>query len=156
ESEPTKTVLAAAAKGSVTLTLREGVHSANVALEGDAQTARSSSTRRTLAFVALGVGGAGLVAGTIFMFKNRSDRGSANDLCSGPGGVCPAQKRDEIASLDSSADSARTLSWIGYGVGVAGLAAGAILLFAVDSKSKTTGASTAVTAYAGPGSAGIR
>jgi hypothetical protein len=157
QSEPTKTTVLAGTKALVTLTLREG-SAAPPPREAPAETAAgsTSSPKRTFAFVSLGVGAAGLVAGTLFMIKNRSDRGSANDLCSGPGGVCPAQKRDEIASLDSSANTAQTLAWIGYGVGVAGLAAGAILFFSSDAKSQTTATTTTIRAYAGPGALGVR
>jgi hypothetical protein len=78
-------------------------------------------------WIAVGVGVAGMAAGTFFVIKNHSDRSDANALCNSSG--CPESKRSEIASFDDSANSAATLSWISYGVGAAGLIGGAVLLW---------------------------
>lgn len=77
-------------------------------------------------WVGVGVGVVGVVAGTVFVLKNHSDRGDANALCGQMG--CPESKRSQISSFDSDANSAATLSWISYGVGAAGLVTGAVLL----------------------------
>lgn len=84
-----------------------------------------SAGLRTGAIVAFGVGVVGVAAGTVFMLQSRSKSNDADALC--PGGPCPLSKRAEIADLDDGASSAATLSWVGYGVGVAGLATGAAL-----------------------------
>ena len=116
----------------------------------------AGSSTRTAAWIALGVGAAGLVAGTVFVFVNRNDRTSANALCSGPGGVCPPDKKNDVTSLDSSADTAATVAWIGYGVGVAAAATGAaLLIFGGPSKAAVPTASR-VEPWIGAGSAGIR
>jgi hypothetical protein len=80
---------------------------------------------RAPAFVALGIGAVGIVGGTVFMLQNRSKRSEADELCSGD--KCPLSRRAEVEQLDNDASSAATLSWVGYGVGVAGIAAGAAL-----------------------------
>jgi hypothetical protein len=79
-----------------------------------------------LSIAAFGVGVAGIAAGTFFLFKNRSDRGDANSLCHGS--ACPADKRSKIEELDGKANDAALISWIGYGVGAAGIITGTTLL----------------------------
>lgn len=77
------------------------------------------------AYIAWGIGGAGLVVGTAMLLVNRGKRDDADALC--PNGNCPQSQKAAIQDLDSSADSAATLSWVGYGVGIAGLGAGTVL-----------------------------
>jgi hypothetical protein len=83
-------------------------------------------------WVGVGVGVVGLVAGTVFVVKNHSDRNDANALCGTSG--CPESKRSEISSFDSDADTAATLSLVSYGVGAAGLVTGAVLLWVSHGK----------------------
>jgi hypothetical protein len=136
ESDEVKIAIAEGAKQSVRLTLRPlGAKPADSeSLPAAAATEPApvgSSDAATIpwpTWIAWGVGAAGAVTGTVFLLKNRSDRDAANALC--PGGPCPESKRGDIDSLDSSANTAATLSWIGYGVGVAGVATGlGFLLF---------------------------
>jgi hypothetical protein len=94
---------------------------------GDTAPSSSHLGLRTAGWVSVGVGVAGLVVGTIFVIKNHSDRDDANKLCGAMG--CPDSKRADIASFDDSANSASTLAWVGYGVGAAGVVAGATLLW---------------------------
>ena len=100
-----------------------------------------SPAMRIGGWVAVGVGGVGAVLGTVFLVKNRSDRGSANDLCTGAN-VCPESQRANIDSLDSSANSASTLSLVSYAVGGAAAATGVVLLLMSHGKpaATTTGA----------------
>jgi hypothetical protein len=86
---------------------------------------KGSSGLRTGAYVAWGVGVAGLAAGTVFLLQNRSAREEADALC--PNGRCPASQRDVVNGHSDDAASAATLSWIGYGVGVAAVAAGTVM-----------------------------
>ncbi len=82
----------------------------------------SGSTTRTLAFVALGVGAAGLVVGGVTGMMAIGKRGDLDDSC--PGGQCPEGQRDNL-------DSYRTLgtvSTIGFIVGGVGAATGVTLL----------------------------
>ena len=121
----------------------------------DQDTGPGPETKRgtsVLPWVAIGVGVAGLGAGTFFMIQNRSARDDANALCGD--GPCPAARRSEIQALDSDADTAATLSWIGYGVGAAGIIAGAALLV-VNKTSSSKTAGTSVQPWVGAGSAGL-
>ncbi|MGH7269681.1 MAG: hypothetical protein ACREJ3_04560, partial [Polyangiaceae bacterium] len=82
---------------------------------------------RVGAWTALGVGAAGVIVGSVFVLKNHSSRGDANALCNA--GQCPEAQRAAVQAADSDANSAATIAWISYGVGVVGLAAGAALLW---------------------------
>jgi hypothetical protein len=92
----------------------------------DANIEPSRGTSKVPAYAALGVGAVGLAVGTVMMLVNRGKRDDADALC--PSGQCPQSKRSDIEDLDASADSAATLSLVGYGVGVVGIGAGVVLL----------------------------
>ena len=100
----------------------------------------SGGGTKILGYTALGIGVVGLAAGTIFLLQSSSKRSDANALC--PNDVCPASKRAEIDDLDKGANSARTLSFIGFGVGVVGVGVGVALLV-MGSGSETKPATTA-------------
>lgn len=110
----------------------------------------SHSALRTAGWISLGVGVVGLAAGTFFVVKNRQKRSDAAALC--PGTVCPAANRPAMSALDDDADSAATFSWVGYGIGAAGLVAGAAMLFFSRPSAEK---SAAVTPWVGVGSAGV-
>jgi hypothetical protein len=90
--------------------------------------AHSKTGMRVGGWIAMGVGVAGVVAGTVAVLDNRSNRNSANALCAPDG--CPDSKRNQINTFDENANQAATLAWIWSGVGVAGLATGVTLLLA--------------------------
>jgi hypothetical protein len=94
-----------------------------------ADDASSSSTRLPFALVAGGVGVAGAAVGTVFFFKYRADNGEAEEICA-PGRrmVCPVGSAARHEELVSSARTARTFTYVGWGVGAAGLAGAAVLL----------------------------
>jgi hypothetical protein len=112
------------------------------------------SSLRSGAWIAFGVGAVGAIAGTFFLLKNRSNRDDANALC--PGGPCPASKHDDIAALDDNANTAAIFSWVGYGVGVAGVATGVVLLLMSGGKPAAAPQATRVLPWIGPHSAGAR
>lgn len=136
-SDPIEVTIGEGARQDVELTLShavpgaspEGAAGAGPAPGAAADTAPASASggawMRPAAIAAAAVGVVGVGVGTVFLLKNRSARGDADALC--PGGNCPESQRAAIESKDSDADSAATMSWIGYGVGVAGLAAGVAL-----------------------------
>jgi hypothetical protein len=71
---------------------------------------------------------AGLAVGTVFFFKYRSDNGKAEDICAeGSRSPCPSGSAAKHQELVSSARSARTVTYVGWGVGAAGLAGAAVL-----------------------------
>jgi hypothetical protein len=137
KSEPVNVTIVEGAKETVTLALAqfaggEAGTTTNVNESGTAATtepsepSRNNGSTRIAGWIGLAVGAAGVVAGTLFVVKNRSDRNDANALCAGG---CPESRRADIASLDDSANSAATLAWISYGIGAAGVATGASLLW---------------------------
>ena len=89
-----------------------------------ADAASSGGGSKTLAFVALGIGGAGLIAGSITGLMAMSKTKDLEDLCDDDK-VC----RDE-ESFDEydSAKNLATISTIAFGVGAVGVGAGVILL----------------------------
>jgi hypothetical protein len=87
----------------------------------------------TLAYVALGVGGAGLVVGGITGFLAL---GKKNDLTDCVAERCPSSQRD---TLDSARTMA-TVSTVGFAVGLAGVGAGVILLLAGNNNSDSAAA----------------
>ncbi len=102
-------------------------------------------------WIAIGVGAAGLVAGTLAMLDNRSNRNSANALCTP---ICPDTKRNQVNTFDENANQDATLAWIWTGVGVAGLATGVTLLVA-SGKSAAPPQSGEVRPWIGARSAGV-
>ncbi len=79
---------------------------------------------KTLAYVLWGVGGVGLLTGTVTGVMAMGKKGDLDDQCTSSG-ECPSKSQDTL-------DSAKTLalvSTIGFGVGIAGAAAGTVLYF---------------------------
>ncbi len=96
-----------------------------VALAGSDAAPQSSvagaNPRRTLAYVAFGVGVVGLGVGTytgLVALHHKSDLSSACHP------ECPQSSADELSSWRTN----RTVSWVSYGVGVAAAGAGILLL----------------------------
>jgi hypothetical protein len=106
----------------------------------------SSSPLRTWAYVAGGVGVAGLVTFAVGGLMAHSTYNDLNSACNG--GPCPPDKAGEI----SSGKTQQTLANIGLGVGIGGVAAGATL-FALSLKMAPTATTGLVVS---PGWAGVR
>lgn len=85
----------------------------------DAAAPASSGPNRTAAYVAFGVGGAGLLTGTITGILAMTKEGSLE--C--PDNHCPPAEHDAL----DSAKTLATISTIGFGVGLAGAATGVVL-----------------------------
>jgi hypothetical protein len=127
-ADPVTISIGEGAKQTVTLALtRQANPSITLPAPSNAEGSPTHSALPLGGWIAVGVGTVGLVMGTIFVVKNRTNRNQANALCTASG--CPESKRADITSLDSSANSAATIAWVSYGVGVAGLATGAVLLW---------------------------
>lgn len=101
----------------------------------------------TLGWVSLGVGVAGLGTGVVTGLVAANKHASAEDGC--PDGKCPAGSAaaDDLESFRTL----RTVSTIGYAVGVVGVAAGVTLLLTAPSEPERA----YVTPYFGPASAGV-
>ncbi|MCA9631243.1 MAG: tetratricopeptide repeat protein [Myxococcales bacterium] len=158
-AEPVEKTLeiAEGARESVTLTLKVDPNAVPPAgpRAGDPQgsgvdVAPAEEGRSPLPFVALGVGGVGLVVGVVTGLMANSKHSSAESEC--PGSKCERGSQGE-ADLQAFRDL-RTVSTIGYVVGVVGVAAGGVLWFttAPASDSKRT---AHVSPYVGLGQAGV-
>jgi hypothetical protein len=93
----------------------------------------STKKSNTLAYVSLGVGGAGLLVGGITGFLAL---GKKSDLEDCVGNRCPSSQK---GTLDS-ASSLATVSTVGFAVGFAGIGAGVILLLTGNSNSAAASA----------------
>jgi hypothetical protein len=82
----------------------------------------SSKRSSTLAYVALGVGGAGLAAGTVLGIMALGRRSDLKTQCIGSS--CPESSKGTIDDYHLYG----TLSGVGFGVGLAGVATGVVLL----------------------------
>jgi hypothetical protein len=107
----------------------------------------SNSPLRTWAYVAGGVGVAGLVTFAVGGLMARSTYNDLNGACNG--GPCPADKSGEI----SSGKTQQTIANVGVGVGIAGVAAGATL-FALSLSKPAPGPSAGL--VVSPGWMGVR
>ena len=85
-----------------------------------------SQASRTIGFVALGVGAAGIVTGTVLVVLAKGKHDDSNPRCPQPN-QCDAAG---VAGRDSAVDLANGAS-VGYAIGAAGLVASAVLLFVV-------------------------
>jgi hypothetical protein len=94
---------------------------------------------KTLAFVAFGVGGAGLVVGSITGLIAIGKHGDLKDRC--PGGTCPADAQSDVDSYKTMG----TISTVGFIVAGVGAVAGTVLLF---TGSKEASAKADVARYA--------
>jgi hypothetical protein len=94
-----------------------------------------SSAPRTLAYVASGVGLAGLATFTVFGLMNNSTYASLEEACEA--GSCPADRADDI----DSGRTYQTVANVGLAVGIVGLGTGATLfLLSSDSGSEQVSA----------------
>lgn len=104
---------------------------------------------RPYAYIAGGIGVAGLAAFTIAGVVSSGDFNDLKNNC--PGGRCPASKSGEI----NDGKTMQTIADIGLGVGIAGVAAGATLFILSVTGSHDTGAPT-TGLVVGPGYLGLR
>ena len=86
---------------------------------------------KTLAFVAFGVGGAGLVVGGITGLLALGKSGDLKDKCGADKNACPADSQSDIDSYKSMG----TISTIGFIVAGVGGATGLVLLLTAPSGS---------------------
>lgn len=103
-----------------------------------AQVDSAKSSRKTLAIVALGVGGAGLVFGAVTGVLALGKHGDLEDRC--VDGKCPSDVGGDVDSYKTMG----LLSTVGFIVGGVGLAGGAVLWFTAP-KEKRTGFRTVTT-----------
>jgi hypothetical protein len=138
-ADPVTVTIAEGARENVTITMKStGTTEAPPAPEATpeepapAETSASNGGLKAGGWIGLGIGVAGLAAGTFFVVENHNDRNDANALCATRG--CPLSQRSAITQFDHDADTAGTLAWVAYGVGAAGLVTGAALLWIAHGK----------------------
>lgn len=111
--------------------------------------ASSDKTKlRTSAYVAGGVGAAGLVAFTVFGLLSESKYSDLQSAC--PGGRCPPGKQDEV----DSGRTQQTMANVGLAIGVVGIATGATLFFLSQPKDNKPAPPAAL--VVAPGYLGVR
>jgi hypothetical protein len=113
--------------------------------------ARSSSTRRTLSFVALGAGGAGLAIGAVAGLLALGKRGSLEDGGSCRDDVCLPSQRDEVESLDTL----RTVSTVGFIAGGVLATTGVVLLLTAKPDEKAEHSGPRLALHVSPGSVSL-
>jgi hypothetical protein len=108
---------------------------------------KGGSMNKTIGFVALGIGGAGLLVGTITGIIALGKHGDLKDKCTLANNGCPPDQQDALDSYHSMG----TISTIGFIVGGIGAAAGAVLILTAP---KDTAQAAFISPYVGPGSFG--
>lgn len=116
-----------------------------------AQPKRSS---KTLGYVGLAVGGAGLVLGSVAGLVALSKKSSLDDHCQ-PRNACPSDAQSDIDTMNAAA----TVSTIGFAVGAVAAGGGLVLLLTTKASSASTGGasprSVAIRPFASWGAAGV-
>lgn len=112
-------------------------------------------------YAAFGVGGVGLVLGTIFLLKSRSNRSDADALVNecGPRCLKSDPRATQAQDLYDSAGSAQTMSAIGFVIGGVGVAGGVTLFLLSNHKGSSeekVGVTTTVQPIVGLGFVGAR
>src|SRR5579859_276986 len=123
--------------------------SAGASAGGDLGTAKPSSSQKTIAFVAGGVGIAGLAVGGIFggiAMSKKSNAGCDGNVCSS----------DDQQATYKDAQKAGNLSTIAFAVGGAALAGAVVLYFTAPKNPSTGKASFGAHASMGPGAVEVR
>lgn len=88
----------------------------------------------TGAYVAGGIGLAGLTVGALSGWLASSKMRQARGLCAGKREGCPPSFKDDREALKRYAENARQISYVALGVGAAGLVAGAALMYVTRKK----------------------
>jgi hypothetical protein len=105
----------------------------------------ASSSRRTLTYVALGVGGAGLLAGSVTGLLALRKRGDLRDECEGE--RCPPTSQHKIETYHTFG----TVSGVAFAAGVAGLGTGLVLLLTEPKRPEPSSAKLSVRPLLGLG-----
>jgi hypothetical protein len=129
----------AEAGGSPTVTLTvpaaggEPIRDEGGSEEGVEAKLDKNTSLRTWAYVAGGVGIAGLVTAGVFTILNNGKHSKLEDECKD--GICPKSLEED----KDAGETYQTIAQIGLGVGIVGLAAGTVLfILSSDSKEKAT------------------
>jgi hypothetical protein len=119
-------------------------------------TPAESAKPRWPMWAAFGAGGVGLVVGSVTGALAIGAHSDLKSQCKGPKGSCQPVSLEEKRRMEGDVSRYRTLgtlSGIGFGVGVAGAAAGVVLL--LTGKPKTEAAALPLVPLVGPGTVGV-
>ncbi len=116
---------------------------ATTAVEPD----RGGVSQRTWGYVALGIGGAGLLTGTVSHFAAKGKQRDLEDVCQDE--ACPTSTQSDIDSYNTL----KSVAKVGVVIGAVGVAAGTVLLITAPKKEPKA---ASVSAFIGLGSAGVR
>ena len=105
----------------------------------------SSGSSHLPAYVAFGVGGVGLLVGTVFGVMALGSKSTLDSACGADKG-CPGSSQSDIDAVGTRA----TISTVGFLIGAVGVATGTVLLFTAGKPTQPS-----VRAWLTPGSAGI-
>ncbi len=101
--------------------LRPVVVAAPLATDAASKAGRGTPPMRLGSYAAFGVGAAGVLTGTVFGVLALGNKSGLNAHCTG--GTCPASEQTDINGLSTNG----AISTVGFGLGIAGLAAGTVL-----------------------------
>jgi tetratricopeptide (TPR) repeat protein len=113
----------------------------------------SGSTQKTLGWVSLAIGGAGVIVGTVMGLQARSTRNELDDACADD--VCTEQERDLYDKGKRQADFATA----GFIVGGVGIGLGTVLLLTAgggDETAEPAADEARIEPVIGPGQLGVR
>jgi hypothetical protein len=117
------------AKVSVTIpALEEDRSSPSAAPAAAPSIASGGGAGKTMGYVLIGVGVAGVAAGTVFGLQAKSKNDEALGICKDTPTTCPDEQIQAHSTAVDDAHRAVTLSVVGFGVGAASLVGGVILL----------------------------
>jgi hypothetical protein len=111
-----------------------------------------ATTERAVAIAGFAFGGVGLAVGTVFGLLALGTKSTLDSHCFNK--VCPSSEQSDIDSLDTKA----TVSTVGFGVGIAGVAVGALFLGISHSEASAElePRRPTVSPWIGLGSAGVK
>lgn len=98
----------------------------------------SASSGRTWGWIFVGLGAAGIGSGVATALVAQSKESALEEACDGL--ACPESSRDDLDSMNLF----RTLSFVGYGVGIAAAATGGVLLLTSGGESQSARAELAI------------
>lgn len=102
-----------------------------------------AAPNHTAAYVAWGVGAAGLATGGVLGFLTLQKHNDLKDQC--PGGVCPPEQQSDL----DSAKKLGNISTVAFAVGGAGVVLGTVLFFTTGSSSSDRASGAPERRYAG-------
>jgi hypothetical protein len=141
---------------TITLDRPESVELPETAAPPDSPSGQSAQSSSPLPWIAFGVGGAGLAVGSVTGIMALSVHSDLSESC--PEGKCSPSDESEQARMQDDRSEYHTLgtvSGIGFGVGLAGVATGVVLLL-TSPKAEASPNAASLTPVLGPGYVGIR